>query len=63
MKRDRHEYLTKENDAERLSYGELAEIEDAFSTIPPERYAQRGTPDQAMASDMLEEIEAHGLTQ
>lgn len=43
--------------AENISYGELGEIEDAFATIPDENL--RDVRENAMASDMLDEIEAN----
>jgi hypothetical protein len=45
-----------ELNAERISYAELAEIEDAFSEIPDD--ALRDLRENATASDMLDEIEA-----
>jgi len=44
-------------DDESLSYGELAEIEAAFDTIPDSKL--RDLRENAMADDMLDEIEAH----
>ena len=48
-------YLRQESDAERLSYGDIAEIEEAFRCIDPATL--RDLPENAMASDMIEELE------
>lgn len=47
--------LRVELEEERLSYGEIAEIETAFTEVPD--HALRDLRDNAMASDMLDEIE------
>ncbi|MGO2778231.1 hypothetical protein [Glutamicibacter arilaitensis] len=59
MTHDRIEYLRTENDAERLSYGELIEIQSAFEQIHPSKLSD--DPANAVASDMLNEIEANLL--
>lgn len=48
--------LRIELDAERISYGELAEIEGAFAELPDE--SLRDERENAMAGDMLDELEA-----
>lgn len=50
---DRLVYLRGESDAERLSYGELAEIHDAFDDL-----GLNDIPEGITASDMLTELEA-----
>ena len=46
--------LQREAEAERLSLGEISEIEAAFAEVPD--HALRDLRENAMASDMLEEI-------
>lgn len=56
MTRTRIAELRAELEAERISYGELAEIESAFEEIPD---AELPEPrENAMASDMLDELES-----
>jgi hypothetical protein len=57
MDRDALDYLRGELEAERISMGELALIESVFDTIPDE--VLRDRRENAMASDMLDEIETH----
>lgn len=57
MTPQRIEYLRTENNAERLSYGELIEIQSAFEQIHPSKLSD--DPANAVASDMLNEIEAN----
>jgi len=57
MKRDRYIYLLNESNNERLSLGEIQEIDDEFRRIPVEKLSDH--PDNALADDMLREIEAH----
>lgn len=49
-------YLRDVNDDESLSYGEIAEIEEAFALIPDSEL--RDLRENALASDMLDELEA-----
>lgn len=49
-------YLRSLLDAERISYGELAEIDEAFAKIDPATLSD--LPENAMASDKLDELEA-----
>lgn len=56
MNRTRIQELRVELDAERISYGELAEIASAFDEIDPATLS--GDPEDAHASDMLNELEA-----
>jgi hypothetical protein len=51
---ERLAYLRAENDAERLSYGELIDIQGAFEQLDPALL--RDLPENAMAGDMLEEL-------
>jgi hypothetical protein len=60
MDREALDYLRGELEAERISMGELALIESVFDTIPDE--VLRDRRENAMASDMLDEIAAHALT-
>jgi len=53
-------YLQDELDAERITYGELNEIETAFAELDPATL--RGRPEDAMAGDMLDELYAYGVT-
>ena len=53
---DRLVYLRGESDAERLSYGEIAEIHEAFEEIPDAELPD--LRENATASDMLTELEA-----
>lgn len=53
----RIEYLRGELEAERISYGELAEIDDAFAELNPATLRDR--PENATAGDMLEELADH----
>lgn len=55
MNLDRVKQLMIECDEERLSYGEIAEIETAFAEVPD--HALRDLRENASAGDMLEEIE------
>lgn len=54
--RQRSRELRAALDAEEISYGELAEIESAFAEIP--RCELSDVPENATASDQLEEIDA-----
>lgn len=58
MDRARLEYLRRELENETITYGELAEIEQAFAELPVESLSDR--PENAMASDMLDELEGKG---
>jgi hypothetical protein len=49
--------LRAELDAERIDLVELAEIEEAFAKIPDSQL--RDLRENAMAGDMLDELEAH----
>ncbi len=55
MNRARIQELRAELDAERISYGELAEIASAFDEIDPATLS--GEPEDATAVDMLNELE------
>lgn len=55
MTDERLQYLKEESKQERLSYGELIEIEEAFAKLDPKTL--RDLPENAMADDMLDEIE------
>ena len=55
MTRDRIQQLRREIEGERISYGELAEIEAAFAVIPDEELPE--PRENAQASDMLDELE------
>ena len=55
MNLERITYLRGELEAERISRGELAEIEAAFDLLDPATL--RDLPENAMASDMLDELE------
>lgn len=55
MTRDRIQQLRRELDGERISYGELVEIEAAFAVIPDEELPE--ARENAMPSDMLDELE------
>jgi len=57
MKAARIKELRAELDAERISYEELSEIEEAFALIPD--WLLRDERENATASDMLDEIETH----
>jgi hypothetical protein len=48
--------LRSELEAERISYGELAEIESAFAEIDPAELGESAA--NASAGDMLDELEA-----
>ena len=52
---ERIAFLRGELEAERISYGELAEIQSAFEQIDP---ALSDHPANATAADMLDELEA-----
>lgn len=54
MNLERVNELKIEAEAERLSYGEIAEIEAAFADVPD--HALRDLRENATATDMLEEI-------
>ena len=54
MNSERLAELKIEAEAERLSYGEIAEIEAAFALVPD--HALRDLRENASADDMLEEI-------
>lgn len=56
MNRTRLAYLRGELEAEQISYGELAEIESAFSCIDPATLPEPA--ENASARDMLDELEA-----
>jgi len=53
-------YLQNELDAERISYGELHEIENAFAEFDPAMLSD--LPENASAGDMLDELYAYGVT-
>lgn len=55
MNLERVRELKIESEEERLSYGEIAEIESAFAEVPD--HALRDLRENASADDMLEEIE------
>lgn len=55
MTPERIQYLRGELEAERIDMAELAEIEEAFADLDPETL--RDLPENAMASDMLDELE------
>ena len=55
MNYERLQELKIESEEERLSYGEIAEIEAAFAEVPDHQL--RDLRENASASDMLEEIE------
>lgn len=55
MNRARIAELRTELEAERISYGELAEIEEAFTGLEVECFSD--LPENAMAADMLDELE------
>ena len=57
MDKARIKELRIELDAERIDLAELAEIESAFSKIPDSKL--RDLRENAMAADMLDEIEIH----
>ena len=57
MNLQRIKELRVELDAERISYGELAEIDEAFNELVASGYELRDLPENAMASDQLEELE------
>jgi hypothetical protein len=57
MTKQRLKYLRQANEAENLSLGELIEIQAAFEQIPDDKL--RDLRENAMASDMLEEIESN----
>ena len=56
MELSRIRELRTELNAERISYGELAEIEEAFATIDPSTLPEPA--ENAMAGDMLDELES-----
>lgn len=56
MELSRIRELRTELDAERISYGELAEIEEAFATIDPSTLPEPA--ENATAGDMLDELES-----
>lgn len=55
ISRERLAHLRVENDAERLSYGEIAEIQEAFNLLDPSRLVDH--PENATIGDMLDELE------
>lgn len=57
MTADRLRYLRQESNAERLDFVEIAEIEAAFDKLPDEKL--RDLRENAMVTDMLDEIEAN----
>lgn len=57
MTQERIDHLRKALESESISYGELAEIESSFNELDPT--ALRDLPENAMASDMLDELEEH----
>ena len=60
MDRETYRSLRASLDAESISYGELALIEDVFATVPDS--VLRDHRENAMADDMLDEIAAfYGL--
>lgn len=56
MTQDRLDYLRVESEAERLSWGEIAEIQGEFEKIDPATLPEPA--ENAGAGDMLDEIEA-----
>lgn len=56
MTQERFDYLQAESRAERLSYAELAEIQDSFEHVPDSQLAD--LREHALADDMLWEIAA-----
>lgn len=56
MTPERINELRTELEAERISYGELHEIESAFAEIPDSELPE--DRENAMAGDMLDELEA-----
>lgn len=56
MEIGRIKYLREELEAERIDLEELSEIETAFAQLPDEQLRDLG--ENAMASDMLDELEA-----
>jgi hypothetical protein len=61
MKLSRIKELQIESEHERLSMGELVEIQDAFELIPDEQLSDER--ENATASDMLDELERLALTE
>lgn len=59
MNKERIDYLRNELENERISYGELHEIQVAFDELIKKGVKLRDHPDHAMASDMLDELEDH----
>jgi hypothetical protein len=57
--RDAFDSLREALDSESISLGELILIESVFDTIPDDKL--RDQRENAMAGDMLDEIEANGL--
>lgn len=55
MTLNRIRQLRREIEGERISWGELAEIEAAFAVIPDEQLPE--PREHALASDMLDELE------
>ena len=58
MTKERFDYLRDESNEERLSMGELIEIESEFDKIPDNELPD--LRENAVASDMLDTIEARG---
>lgn len=56
LSREQIAYYRAENDAERLSWGEIGEIQSAFEEIDPATLPEPA--ENALISDMLDEIEA-----
>lgn len=52
---NRIKYLREELEAEEIDLEEISEIEEAFKKIPPHKL--RDLPENALASDMLDELE------
>jgi hypothetical protein len=59
MPQERIDYLRGELEAERISMGELIEIQGEFEKIPEKDLPEPA--ENAMASDMLDEIEARSV--
>ena len=57
MTQERIDHLRKALESESISYGELAEIESSFNEL--DHTELRDLPENAAASDMLDELEEH----
>lgn len=58
MEIGRIKYLREELEAERIDLLELSEIEEAFKQLVADGFPLRDLPENAMASDMLDELES-----